>query len=254
VDRDSRRVVLDGATNFRDLGGYATRDGGITRWRTVYRSDGLHELTASDLDRMGELGIRNVYDLRRDDERAVRPNRVTSIALCLMSPVEAGGVAAPDLAVLTDRRSGELFLHRLYEDMLVHSGAVIGEVFWMLSAADGLPAVFHCHAGKDRTGLIAALLLELLGVDRETVLDDYQLTETFRGAGRAASLERLVAEGMARDAAAGMIGAPRWAMAAPLARLDRDFGGVEAYLVERAGLDAVVLDRLKEQLVEQPGT
>ena len=81
-----RRIPFDGATNFRDLGGYPTIDGGRTLWGLVYRSDGLQALTDDDIDHYEQLGIRIVYDLRRDDERERHPNRVPSVAWCLMTP------------------------------------------------------------------------------------------------------------------------------------------------------------------------
>jgi protein-tyrosine phosphatase len=77
-----RRLPFEGAGNFRDLGGYPTSSGGTTKWNLVYRSDGLQNLTDTDLDHYESLGVRVVYDLRRDDERERLPNRVESIALC----------------------------------------------------------------------------------------------------------------------------------------------------------------------------
>src|SRR5690606_24842324 len=95
-----RRLHFEGAVNFRDLGGYATRDGGQTRWGRAYRSDGLHALTDGDLARFGELGIRTVFDLRRDSERESLPNRVPSTPLCIVTPVEQAGVTPIDRASL----------------------------------------------------------------------------------------------------------------------------------------------------------
>jgi protein-tyrosine phosphatase len=115
--------------------------------------------------------------------------------------------------------------------------------------------VFHCHAGKDRTGVVAALLLEALGVDREHVLDDYVLTATYRlREHQDRSFERLLESGMVAEAAAGVLGAPRWAMEEALQQLDDQFGGIEAYLLGPAGLDTDTLGRLRAQLVQRPGT
>src|SRR5690606_39585929 len=101
----------------------------------------------------------------------------------------------------------------------------------------GVPALFHCTAGKDRTGMIAALLLEWLGVPREVVLDDYELTNTYRHEpAERDTIERLVAEGMAPEAAAGLLAAPRWAMAETLADRDAEVGGIGERLRRRAGL------------------
>jgi protein-tyrosine phosphatase len=98
--------------------------------------------------------------------------------------------------------------------------------------------------------MIAALLLEWLGVPRELVLDDYERTNDYRHeAAERDTFERLVAEGMAPEAAAGLLSAPRWAMEETLAELDRDFGGVERWLRQRARLDDAVLDALRTQLL-----
>jgi protein-tyrosine phosphatase len=246
-----RWLRFEGAANFRDLGGYATADGGTTRWGTVYRSDGLHGLTAKDIEHYADLGVRVVYDLRRDSEREQRPNRVPSLGLCIATPAHEAGWTPADRLSLTDQRGGEDFLRTMYSEMLSHSGTVIGEVLTGLTQPGGVPAVFHCHAGKDRTGIVAALLLEALQVDRETVLDDYELTAAAEGHdSHGTTFNDLVTGGMAAEAAAGMLGAPRWAMADTLTQLDEQFGGIEAYLLGPAGLDADTLTQLRQRLVE----
>jgi protein-tyrosine phosphatase len=249
-----RRLPFAGATNFRDLGGYATRDGGVTRWGLVYRSDGLQQLTDDDIAHYDQLGIRVVYDLRRDDEREQLPNRVESVGLCIMTPVTEAGIEPFDRSGAADQRDGERLLRNMYGRMLEHSGRVIGTMFGGLASRSSLPAVFHCHAGKDRTGLVAALLLEALGVDRQLVLDDYELTSMYRlREHQEQSFERLVDGGMVPEAAAGVLGAPRWAMEETLDQLDAQFGGIEAYLFGVAGLDVDTLDRLRRQLVDPWG-
>jgi protein-tyrosine phosphatase len=249
--RRGRRVPFEGATNFRDLGGYPTVHGGVTRWGKVYRSDGLQALTDDDIDHFEQLAIKVVYDLRRDEERAGLPNRVPSVGLCIMTPIIEAGVESFDRAGATAQRDGEDLLRGIYVNMLDHSGSVIGTMFGGLTVHSGLPAVFHCHAGKDRTGLVAALLLEALGVDRETVLDDYELTAKYRlRSHQDDSFARLVKGGLVPEAAAGVLGAPRWAMAETLDRLDQRYGGIEAYLLGPAGLDTETLDRLRHELVE----
>lgn len=250
-----RRLPFAGATNFRDLGGYATRHGGVTRWGKVFRSDGLQHLTDDDIADYAKLGLRVVYDLRRDDERERLPNRVASVGLCIMTPVTEAGIEPFDRAGAVNQRAGERLLRTMYGHMLEHSGRVIGTMFGGLANETGLPAMFHCHAGKDRTGVVAALLLEALGVERETVLDDYELTATYRRREHQnESFERMVEGGMAPEAAAGVLGAPRWAMEETLAQLDDQFGGIEAYLLGPAGLAIDTISRLRRQLVEFPGS
>jgi len=246
-----RRVAFAGLKNFRDLGGYPVRDGGWTRWGRVFRADALHGLTSDDLAVYHGLGIRSVYDLRRDVERQELPNPVESEALAFLSngSTEASQVMT---ATLLNERDGQEILRALYVGLLEHAAPQIGALLGALADEARLPAVFHCHAGKDRTGVAAALLLEALGVPREHVLDDYELTSRYRRRGdRDAALQRLLASGISPEAAAGVMTAPRWAMAGALAELDQRYGGVNTYLVTCTGFTDGQLARLRELLVSR---
>jgi protein-tyrosine phosphatase len=111
--------------------------------------------------------------------------------------------------------------------------------------------VFHCHGGKDRTGVVAAVLLLALGVNRETVLDDYELTRRYRlPEHQQDSLENMLANGVSPEAAASVLGTPRWAMGAALDAIDEAYGGVERYLDEVAHLTAGELAALRAGLVD----
>lgn len=243
-----RRVALEGLTNFRDLGGYPVRDGGRTRWGMVFRAEALHGLTQDDLVTYERLGIATVYDLRRDAERAARPNPVASEALVFLSQtIERSPLTGSGIMTEED---GQQILRTVYVGLLEHAGPQIGALLAGMSSAERLPAVFHCHAGKDRTGIAAALLLEVLGADRERVLDDYELTARYRfREQQTGSFERLVASGIPPEAAAGVLTAPRWAMSEALEVLDSDYGGIERYLLDRAGLDPAQVDALRTLLV-----
>jgi protein-tyrosine phosphatase len=166
-----RLIALEGAVNFRDLGGYATLDGRRTRWRVLFRADGLSELSQTDFSVMRDLGIRTVVDLRSGHE--VEQSRFD---------VEAHPVAfhhfpfidqLPDVEQW-DRRPG--LLGAQYIEMLDDAAPQIIGALEALTAPDSRPAVFHCTAGKDRTGLLSALVLSLLGVPEETVVADYALS------------------------------------------------------------------------------
>jgi protein-tyrosine phosphatase len=250
-----RRVPFKGIQNFRDLGGYRTRSGRVVRWGLVFRADALHGLSAGDLALYGELGLRVVYDLRRDLEREQLPNPVPSRPLTITGqPAGAEPAALAAAAVRLTTADGERLLLDMYLGLLEHSAGQIGELYTGLVASDGLPAVFHCHGGKDRTGIVAALLLEALGVERETVLDDYELTARYRRhEHQESTFGRLLESGMTPEAAAGVLSAPRWAMAQALDDLDRRYGGVEAYLTGPAGVVAADLRILRERLVGPGG-
>jgi protein-tyrosine phosphatase len=244
-----RRVPFEGITNFRDLGGYRTASGTAVRWGLVFRADALHGMSTNDLARYEDLGLRAVYDLRGEIERTERPNPVPSRPLTVIGrPSDAGTPAAPPAIATTEE--GERFLYDLYIGLIEHAAVQIGELFQALTRDEGLPAVFHCHAGKDRTGLVAAVLLETLGVERDAVLDDYELTARYRlRTQQEPTFQRLVEYGMSPEAAAGVLTTPRWAMQDALSELDRQYGGVEDYLTGPAGMSSQDLVALRKCLL-----
>jgi protein-tyrosine phosphatase len=241
-----RRIVLGAVLNFRDLGGYETAAGGETRWRAVFRSDSLHKVATAQPGAFESVGIRSVYDLRSGIERELKPSLASSTHLPLKMKAPTEGLAT----TLRSRADGERWLSEEYLYMLVNTAPDFGALFSMIAEPESRPAVFHCAGGKDRTGLAAALLLTCLGVDRETVLDDYELTSHYvKDDDLAEVLEVFCMAGMARPAAEGVLSTPRWAMAAALDELGESFGGIDTYLLTQAGLPAADLAALRGQLV-----
>jgi protein-tyrosine phosphatase len=173
-----RTLVLEGAHNVRDLGGYPLGDGRTIAWRRLLRADGLHRLTAGDLARLASLQLRTVIDLRREDECATGVFPVAQLPVDLVHfPVMDStwmSLDIPDFSGIDDPEVA--FLTWAYEDMLASGGPRYGAALNCLARQGALPAIFHCAAGKDRTGLLAALLLAALGVDDELITADYALT------------------------------------------------------------------------------
>ena len=247
-----RRVVLEGAVNFRDLGGYATADGRRTRWGCVFRSDAFHALTDEDRAQFAELGLRVIYDLRSDSERVAQPNLVPedgtlrSVELALSAGEDAAGALPP----LEQLQEGAGFVLDLYRGLLSHGAPVFGTLLSGLAERGALPAVFHCLWGKDRTGVAAALLLSALGVPDADVVDDYLLTERFRSQGEVvAALQRLELAGVPPEAAAGVVASSGWVMDTVLSELRERHGGVEGYLLGPAGMTPASLGELRRLLV-----
>jgi protein-tyrosine phosphatase len=244
-----RNLGLRGARNFRDLGGYVGAGGARTRWGRVYRSDALM-LEEPDLETFAGLGVRTIYDLRSDAEREVTPSRLPAGDHNVeVVPLISNSTTPPALdAMLAD---GEAFLADLYLHMLEASAATFGEIFTGLADDARLPAIFHCAAGKDRTGMVAALLLSVLGVAEQDILDDYELSSRFRTSDRVeAVIARLRDDrGVAPEVAAGILRTPRWAMQSTLAEMDRRYGGINGYLTGPADLDPPVIDALRARLL-----
>ncbi|MDA5144692.1 tyrosine-protein phosphatase [Streptomyces sp. AD681] len=249
-----RVVPLEGASNFRDLGGYRIRDGGRTRWGMVFRADAPDRLTGADLAAIGGLGLRTAYDLRTDGERAKAPSVLPPVVRRV--PFAIGGEASrptPLGELFRGDRTRAIpddFLYRVYLDMVEQDAAVFGRVLTGLAEPDGLPAVIHCTAGKDRTGLAAALLLSVLGVDDATLLDDYTLSRLYFNERRMAGLTpRLAALGLDEERYHAVFGAPRAAMAATLDQLRERYASVEEYLTGRAGVTPGTIAALRARLV-----
>jgi protein-tyrosine phosphatase len=243
-----RNLGFAGPINFRDLGGYRSATGTRTRWGCVFRSDALG-LADQDLDLFSRLGIRTVYDLRSDSERETAPNRLPdgSQTIELMSLI---GDSSPPPAV-DAFADGESFLADVYLRVLENSAPSLGQILSGLADSGRRPAVFHCAAGKDRTGIVAALLLSVLGVAEADILDDYELTSLYRTQARIdAVAERLRTEtGISPEVAAGLLRTPRWAMESALAELRRRYGGIESYLTGPGGADPAVPEALRRQLL-----
>ncbi|MGW0771465.1 tyrosine-protein phosphatase [Streptomyces sp. NPDC002676] len=249
-----RVVPLEGASNFRDLGGYRTQDGGRTRWGLVFRADAPDRLTTADVAAIDRLGLRVAYDLRTDGERTKAPSALP--AAVRREPFAIGGEASRATPLGDLFRSGRLdavpddFLHRVYLDMAEQEAPVLGRVLTSLAAPDAVPAVIHCTAGKDRTGLAAALLLSVLGVDDATVLDDYTLSRLYYSERRMARLlPRLAEHGLALERYHAVFGAPRHAMAATLDALRERYGSVRDYVIECAGVTPETIAALRARLV-----
>jgi protein-tyrosine phosphatase len=241
-----RVVALTGALNFRDIGGYSIRSGGVVRVGHVFRSDSLHRCSEEDVAVLDGLGIRAVYDLRRPEEieEAPGPRRHVHVE------IQSQRLRDTDPAALQDRADGERWLLQDYLTMLERSGAVFGRLFSLVVEPDGAPCVFHCYGGKDRTGMAAALLLTWLGVDRGDVLDDYELTGALGGPDRLPQVvEEFVAMGFGQPAAQALLTTPRWAMTKALNVLDNEYGGIERYLRGPAGMNTETLGLLHDVLV-----
>jgi len=246
---DDRLIHFEMATNFRDLGGYPSALGGEVRRGMLFRAGRLDRMTASDRELFDQLGIRTVFDLRRDDEREQAPDPMPTVHLCLMSRVQANQPVR-DPATMVDHDHGVQFLRDLYTGLLAHASAELGTLFTTLAQPDAMPTVFHCAVGKDRTGLVAALVLTWLGVDRELVLDDFEASDGHIGQRQRDELVRRMADrGIGPEAAAGVLGATRESMQIALDELDNRYGGIEPFLVQHCAVDPDALARVRALLL-----
>jgi protein-tyrosine phosphatase len=249
---DPRIVPLEGGINFRDLGGYETADGRRVRWGQVYRSARLSELTDGDVARIAALGIRTVVDFRQSEDASEYPNRLLEGVDYHHLPVFEVNPMSHRRVLLNRHRLLDAFA-AMYVSHIVEQGApVFGALMRLLADESHLPLLFHCTAGKDRTGVAAALILRALGVPRETVVRDYLLTnhsaQIFIDEVNAQIGERNTRLVAAEQLYPLMAASPRL-IGAALDHIDTRYGGVEPYLRQRAGLSDDTLARLREVLL-----
>ncbi len=184
AERPDRHIALEGAVNFRDLGGYETADGHHIAWRTLFRADGLSRLTPPDRAVIRQLGIATVIDLRTSAELDAGRFPVEEIPVGFHHVPLLDTVPDPDAFELTPG-----MLAAQYETIARDAAPQIGRILGIVATQASHPVIVHCTAGKDRTGVLVAVLLGLLGVPDETIVEDYALS-----AGAMAALRRKLIE------------------------------------------------------------
>ncbi len=243
-----RPIALEGATNFRDLGGYRALDGRRVRWRRLFRADGLHRLTRSDGMTLAALGVEEALDLRYGPERAGEPARlpgsVASVHIGLAGAPGASLLETLDLGGVCSAEAARRWLTESYAGYPDVYAPACGAILRRLAAEGAPPLLFHCTAGKDRTGFAAAVALEALGVPRATVMEDYLLTNRhWDRAGRAP-------EGLPREIYEPVFAAREDYLAASWATLDEGYGGLERWLDRAVGFGAEDRARLRAAMLE----
>jgi protein-tyrosine phosphatase len=253
-----RHVELHGALNTRDLGGYLTQDGRRVRWGLLFRSDRLSELNDGDVEALASLGLRRVYDLRSESERTHHEDRlpedVASIALPISNPA-----LDPDrlrsLILGGGAEEGEFhgLLLRANRSFVLDHEAEFGALIQALAQPGGLPALFHCTYGKDRTGFAAAVILSLLGVPWETAVEDYLLSNVTL-APEIERKSRLIRVGslfrISRADARDLLGVKREYLESARRAAAERFGSIDAYLREGLGVSDETREKLQRALLE----
>lgn len=240
------RVALDGLHNFRDLGGYVTTDGRRVRSGRVYRSDALHRMTEADVARVRALGLVSVVDLRAPDEIAhVGTGRIAELGAAYHNLPTRPAVLGADAPEGTAVSAPERYLGYLAEGPGCFAGLVT-----LLADPRATPAVLFCNAGKDRTGVSAAMVLGVLGVPDETVAQDYARTHDALAAIHAASRRDYPSDVKAwRNLSPDMATARPETMTTFLDLLRERFGGWTEYLGS-LGVAPATLAAMRDSLLE----
>ena len=230
----TRSLPLTGASNFRDLGGYAGHGGRTVQWRQLFRSDHLASLTPQDQALLAELGITRAIDFRGQAESAAHAYDLPGVAyhpLVIEPTVVQRALALQRSGHRITAQEAVALMQDTYRGFVHDNAPRFAELFRLLLASDA-PTVFHCTAGKDRTGFAAALILLALGVPRDVVMHDYLLTNALYrrppGIGSHAPDEVLAVLWRVQEDF----------LNAALHKVDTEFGGEQAYLVDVLGVDA----------------
>jgi protein-tyrosine phosphatase len=236
---DSQRLLdFPSLLNARDLGGYPTTDGSQTCWRSLLRSDDLAQLTPAGVQSLAEYGIETVVDLRWPEEAAIYPSPIPGGPKHIRyHQISLLARTAAEWEALRQDCAKEMWKCAVLE----HSRSELKEVLQAIAASSSGPLLFHCVAGKDRTGIIAALLLSVADVTPEAIARDYALSAECL---RAAYLQRYA--GRDREDILENVRCPEAGVYNMLEYLDR-LGGTVAYL-ERIGLDGAQIARLRARL------
>jgi protein-tyrosine phosphatase len=251
---ETRHVLLEGSLNLRDIGGYETADGRHVRVGCVFRSDELHRLTDDDLVAVAALGVQVVFDLRNVDERTARPNRLPPGVELLerVTPSTQGPTRTTEEQIVANElpMADDAEFAGVYRRLLEILAPELKVILERAVDAPARPLLFHCAAGKDRTGIATAVLLGLLGVSDDMILDDYELTTRFFTARKLEALGDHMAEyGVTEERLRPLLEARRPVMAALLDHVRDRWGGFDGYAAEHVGLDGGFPERLRASLL-----
>ncbi|GGI47414.1 protein-tyrosine phosphatase [Agromyces flavus] len=241
----STRIPVPGTYNFRDVGGLPARDG-VVRRGALFRSDGLHRLGDEGRDALRRLDVGMIIDLRDDNEARLMPDDLDGLDVEVHRlPVFEGSGAS----------QGErgISLEALYHRIVTRHSPILVDALRALPTAGDRAVVVHCTAGKDRTGMVVAMALLGAGVERESVIADYVLTESHLAGEWLEEMVALIGRYGVPDTPALrtlMGGSPREALESALDEVERQHGSAREYLLA-SGLQRQELEALETWLIER---
>ena len=242
-----RQVKLEGASNFRDLGGYPAQNQKHVKWGQIYRSADISKLTENDLKTLDKLQLLTVCDLRGPDELKTNPDRLPDGITYINLPAGSESVKASTNYAGMNRDSLMLSFYTRTDHLKAKYQPVFEQ---LLSLYDGKALMFHCTAGKDRTGVGAALILSALGVPKEYVIADYAATNVYWKDARERMMQAMAKSGMAESSLKSMLAANPKYIETFLQTIDTKYGSMDNFLRKELELDRAKIERLKSLYLE----
>ncbi|MBW1864548.1 MAG: tyrosine-protein phosphatase [Deltaproteobacteria bacterium] len=250
-----RRIVLDGAANFRDIGGYPANRHNRVKWRKIFRSGHLASLTKNDHQVLNELGIRTICDFRSTEEIARQPNRLPEnpslqylhlpIVNKTMEPTEAiNRIMKGDTSWFTQD-----FMMKAYIEKIDAFPDTWHHLFKCLTQQSSRPLLFHCTAGKDRTGVCAALILLSLGVSEKWVIHDHALSNRYNAKQIQNIQDNLRKMGVDPEKLMDYLTAPKTAIVAVIEHITKKYGSAKGYLIQKANVKMTWIEKFEEDML-----
>lgn len=247
-DSAIREIKLQGAVNFRDLGGYQTVNGKQVKKGIIYRAAALNNLTPNDLQKIDDLDIKYYFDFRGPFEVATAPDKMTSNIIRISLPSGSENIGDSNYQKnLQNMLKTDSFMSHFYTDLSPFKLRYQPLFDSLLNFKGNRNLVFHCTAGKDRTGIAAALILYALGVDKETIYDDYEATNYYRrNENIKAAYGMQLMYKVDKQIANNMLDANRNYIKSTFNQIEKDFGSIDNYLSKVMGVNEQKIKLLRK--------
>lgn len=246
-DSSTREVKLQGAVNFRDLGGYKTKTGKHVKTNVIYRSAALNTLTEQDLAKLTSLHLKYDFDFRGPFEVKTAPDKIPSGTIRISLPAGSENIGDSNyMKNMGKYMKSDSFLISFYTVLTPFKERYTPLFDSLLANKSVSPILFHCTAGKDRTGIAAALILYALGVDEETIFNDYEATNYYRRNENAKAIAQMTKYyGMDEKTASSMMGAKKEYIQSTFTTIKTEYGTIDNYLEKVMGLNDKKIKQLR---------
>ena len=252
ADSSKRNIKLEGAFNFRDIGGYETKSGKHIKWGKIYRSAEISKLTSEDMAKIKNLSISRDFDFRGPYEVQKAPDKIPSNIMRISLPAGSEDIGKDQysmMKMMASATNGDSMMLTFYENIKPFRDRYKPISDQLILQPNDSAILYHCSAGKDRTGIFTALLLSTLGVDSTTIFDDY-LASNFYSANKNDGVKKMLIETMKvkEQVVDDLLGVKAAYLQATFTEIKKQYGSVEAYLKKVMG---VKIKKLKSIYLEQ---